>query len=291
MSNPHSFSSGTEKALFRLALGKCYFPGCQKSVIEEVNGHPVVGVQIAHIRGAEPSSARYDPLMTDKERAAFPNLILLCQPHHTYVDRVDPHTYPAAVLEEWKEQNEPVEGLRILRELTLATLESQIEAAVLKVGTLRLVKVDVSWAVRTGPTGWVDVPYSVIPTNESLQNLPIRFCVNVVNEGLADVSIDAIQILTELSGATEYPRYLPDIPPSDLYPQLPYRLRSGDAKAWLLPLEVFSLLDAGLAAALGRIDIASVFTLIRLATGEESESGRVPWTEVLAVVQLAGEAD
>ncbi len=43
--------------------------------------------------------------MTDAERAAFANLILLCSAHHKLVDRDEP-TYPVERLEEWKADNE-----------------------------------------------------------------------------------------------------------------------------------------------------------------------------------------
>ena len=74
MSGPRDYSAGTERALFLLAQGTCYYPDCPTRVITFVEeGVPVVNVHIAHISGAKPWSARFDPAMSDKERAAFDN--------------------------------------------------------------------------------------------------------------------------------------------------------------------------------------------------------------------------
>jgi hypothetical protein len=113
MVNPHSFTSGTEKALFRMTAGTCYFPNCETPVITNVNGTPIVGVEIAHIRGAEPGAARYDASMTDEERCDFRNLILLCTSHHKYVDRLAAAEHSVEVLAKWKRDNEPAEGVGI----------------------------------------------------------------------------------------------------------------------------------------------------------------------------------
>ena len=56
----------------------CYFPDCTIPVIVFVGDEPVCNVQIAHVCGANANSPRYDPSMTDDERRAFANLILLC---------------------------------------------------------------------------------------------------------------------------------------------------------------------------------------------------------------------
>jgi hypothetical protein len=64
--------------------------------------HPVFNLQIAHIRAAERNGPRYVPGMTNDQRRAFANLIFLCMPHHTYVDKIRPQDYPIEVLEKWK---------------------------------------------------------------------------------------------------------------------------------------------------------------------------------------------
>lgn len=68
---------------------------------------PVVTAQIAHIRAARPDGPRYDDPMTDDERHAFRNLILLRTFHHASVD--GPETGSACSVEElteWKTKGE-----------------------------------------------------------------------------------------------------------------------------------------------------------------------------------------
>ena len=54
-----------------------------------IDDEPYINYQIAHIRDAMPGN-RYDPAMTNDERRAFQNLILLCKPHHELVDSRHP---------------------------------------------------------------------------------------------------------------------------------------------------------------------------------------------------------
>jgi hypothetical protein len=74
-------------------------------MIVPVKGHPQFNVQIAHIRAAERNGPRYVPEMTNDQRRAFANLIFLCTPHHSYVDK-RPQDYPIEVLERWKRDRE-----------------------------------------------------------------------------------------------------------------------------------------------------------------------------------------
>jgi hypothetical protein len=98
--------SGTQKALFHLSQGTCYYPECATRVIVFVEQRPIVNVHISHIRGALPGSPKYDTSMSDEERSSFTNLLLLCKPHHDLVDRIEPDRYPAETLEKWKAARE-----------------------------------------------------------------------------------------------------------------------------------------------------------------------------------------
>src|ERR1700722_1625133 len=108
---PRDYTSGTERALYTFSGMACYFPDCSTPVIVFVNGEPVCNAQIAHVRGANPNSARYDPFMTDDERRAFANLILLCTPHHSIVDRLHPANYQPEELQQWKVKREADAGI------------------------------------------------------------------------------------------------------------------------------------------------------------------------------------
>jgi hypothetical protein len=248
--------------------------------MEEVGGKPVVGVQIAHIKGAEPSAARYDPTMTDEERAAFLNLILLCQAHHTTIDRISPEDYPVEILEAWKQENEQDGGLEALHGLTESSLEDLIVAAVAKAGRLREVKVEVSCAVQIGPNEWVATPFEIIGGNEALQARPKQLCVNISNVGSSDVSVDGLRILSEFEGVEGNPHYIPQVVSSELYPQFPFRLLNGDAKNWFVPFEAIQIMRDGLHKATGVRTISNIFVVASLATGEHPESLPILWTDI-----------
>lgn len=103
-----TFSETVVKTLFGFSNNVCGFididtgEACEEQMTDptwkRVNG------EIAHIRGWAPGSARYEVNMTDEERNAFPNLLLLCPGHHKRVDDLDPDRYSVAKMEEMKER-------------------------------------------------------------------------------------------------------------------------------------------------------------------------------------------
>lgn len=127
---PHT---GTHAALVSLCGGTCYWRDCRERVIKEVEGQYVMNLQIAHIRAAEPNGPRYDdgPPISDEDRRAFTNLILLCHPHHTLVDKVEPEKYSVETLHKWKRERETPgqNALRALREVTEEGLQALIGEA------------------------------------------------------------------------------------------------------------------------------------------------------------------
>ena len=100
----------TIKKLFALTGNTCAFQslddgrGCELELARPE--WPRTQGQIAHIRGERPTSARYDERMTDHERAAFENLIVLCPTHHHFVDYVEPDRYTVEVLTAMKDRHE-----------------------------------------------------------------------------------------------------------------------------------------------------------------------------------------
>jgi hypothetical protein len=101
--DPRQYPQAVRAALVALCGGTCYWPGCPEPVIRFVDGDPVSNLQIAHIRAAEPGGPRYASGMTT---SAFRNLILLCHPHHTIVDKRRPQDFPVSTLEKWKAERE-----------------------------------------------------------------------------------------------------------------------------------------------------------------------------------------
>lgn len=271
-----------------MAEGTCYFPGCKTAVITVEDGHHLIGVDIAHIRGAKPGSARYDPNMTDAERAAYPNLILLCAPHHKLVDRLEPAKYPAEVLAEWKAANEGVgasdHANAVVTEANLATLIEEVAA---RMGPSRAVSVELSAGLLSehGVTATtMDELPTILDYNPHLRALQRVLVASVRNIGTAAVSVEAVDLhyeveVPESSGSGDF-ALMGRNDFFSLNPDLPHRLLDGDALHWYTKIETA---DQVVRAASPR-EIASVQARVRLATGETFTSAAEPWSGRLSAV-------
>lgn len=94
----------TVKQLYGSA-SMCAHPTCDEPLLRWIEGFdtPVLNSRIAHIRAASPLGARYDKAMTDEDRRAFDNLVLLCLPHAEEVDlKALADRYPVETLRQWK---------------------------------------------------------------------------------------------------------------------------------------------------------------------------------------------
>lgn len=91
----------TIKRLFAISGNLCAFPHCQQSL---VHGAKVTG-RICHICAASPGGPRYDAGMSDDERHAFENLLLMCPIHHDVID-ADPVAYSVERLTTLKAEHE-----------------------------------------------------------------------------------------------------------------------------------------------------------------------------------------
>jgi hypothetical protein len=106
MSGLRNYSAGTRTALVTLSRGACYAPVCGEPVIKIIEGEYYNNYWIAHIRGAQEGGARHDPSMSEAERKAFTNLLLLCRSHHECVDIRHPDKYSPEILLKWKSDRE-----------------------------------------------------------------------------------------------------------------------------------------------------------------------------------------
>ncbi len=106
MSNKaRSYTRPTLKKLYGLSGNQCAAPDCERVLIarDEIS----VTSKICHIEAASEDGPRYNPSMTDSERAHFDNLILLCDECHTIIDNKENEgKYPVALLKEWKKNHE-----------------------------------------------------------------------------------------------------------------------------------------------------------------------------------------
>ncbi|MCB9234177.1 MAG: hypothetical protein H6581_21150 [Bacteroidia bacterium] len=104
-SSPRAYSHKTLKKLYGLSGNRCAFPGCNRTFLHWENDNNFSN--ICHIEDANQSpntKDRYNPNMTDKERADYENLILLCQVHHEETN--DPDKYGVDTLKEMKRAHE-----------------------------------------------------------------------------------------------------------------------------------------------------------------------------------------
>jgi HNH endonuclease len=130
MPGPRDYARSTIFSLATLGEGKCYWPKppCNAPVTVIINGGPVTNLQIAHIRAAKSNGPRYVPDMSDDERRSWKNLILLCTPHHTMIDKLKPDDYSIEDLEKWKSDRETggLARLKGLSDLTEDRLQEML---------------------------------------------------------------------------------------------------------------------------------------------------------------------
>jgi hypothetical protein len=127
------YKAGVREALFMLSRGRCYAPKCPQRVLRMVDDDPSVNIQIAHINGLNPGSARYDSRLPVEKRNSFGNLLLLCQAHHGPVDdKSKEDKYTKKVLLGWKKDREGAfyQQLAGLDVLGVEDLEAMLVSAV-----------------------------------------------------------------------------------------------------------------------------------------------------------------
>jgi hypothetical protein len=91
----------TLRELFLKSGNLCAFPNCT-ALMMNVDG--VFIGQICHIEAAEPGGERFNWSMTNEERRAASNLMLMCYPHHQVTNDVE--KFSVASLREMKRDHE-----------------------------------------------------------------------------------------------------------------------------------------------------------------------------------------
>lgn len=92
------------KMLYANSAGHCSICRIDLVLETEKDGLKQIG-EMAHIAGENEGSARYDVTMTDEQRYAYDNLLLLCPTCHSTIDNA-PDSYPVAKLKEYKQKHE-----------------------------------------------------------------------------------------------------------------------------------------------------------------------------------------
>jgi hypothetical protein len=122
--NKKTINPSQVKLLWGKSAGRC-------SICKEILHKPsqecenfLIG-EMAHIEGENPGSARYKKNMSDEDRNAYGNLILLCPTHHTIVDK-DENKYTVEALKQKKSDHERWVGDSLrnqIVDITFAELE------------------------------------------------------------------------------------------------------------------------------------------------------------------------
>lgn len=107
MASEDRFKKSVVTTLAKRAANRCSSPECgaiTSGPTDNPDGSVNVG-EAAHIYGAHPGSARYEPSMSSTDRSSISNAIWLCSNCHKLIDD-DPNKYPAGLLFEWQREHE-----------------------------------------------------------------------------------------------------------------------------------------------------------------------------------------
>lgn len=241
--DPHAYRSGTRSALFEMAKGNCYFPECPtKTTVFVKLGQPSVNVHIAHIEGAEPGSPRYREDMTNEERRSFPNLILLCVPHHDLIDHKEPQHYTVEVLREWKASRESAVGSDLieLNEITEESLGGLLEAAVRSARPERAATTEVrsSVLIENGE-GLVMAPLGTYPATSSEVEKSVSLTIRSIGE--LPITVEGVSLYWRLNGD---PKVESKLMGRDDYvgknPRIPKQIAGGESATWMFAIATFA---------------------------------------------------
>lgn len=128
-----NYSRPTIKRLYALSGNQCAFPDCEVLFLnweDETNFS-----NICHIEDANPSthkSDRYNPKMTDKQRADYDNLLLLCPNHH--IETNNTGIYTVEVLKQMKRNHETVIRERIAGQNLISKYPSVLGNVISQIG-------------------------------------------------------------------------------------------------------------------------------------------------------------
>ena len=272
---PRDYLAATVRALYAYSGTKCYFPDCKEPVIVFVRGEPISNVAIAHIRGAKRGSARYDPSMTNHQRRSFPNLLLLCKPHHDVVDKRHPGDYSPEVLVGWKAEREGQAGLdqAILAGLTEDRLLELIERALASVTPQRLLTVELGLGVAALELGQTisfptETARDFFEMYANLGPVVVTLTVRSVGGLRAFVNSHELRLAPSndrLMGINDFPR---------INSPLPAAVEIGESQTWLYDLGKVKDLIGRLQKLRGQV--TSVAGLANLGSGETLESAELP---------------
>ena len=136
MNSPRSryYTTADRALLWSRSAGLCCFPDCNVVCVEEAKygDRSVVIGEIAHMEANSDDGPRANPVLSELQRNAYANLIMLCPTHHEIVDARE-STYTVEILRGWKADREAkvLDFLaREMQSITFAELETITQALV-----------------------------------------------------------------------------------------------------------------------------------------------------------------
>lgn len=91
----------TQRRLFAASAGYCQNPECSDALFVDASGKSIHIAEMAHVFAANDGGPRARPDLSEQERGAFENLVMLCANCHTKVDKA-PEAYPDSMMLHWK---------------------------------------------------------------------------------------------------------------------------------------------------------------------------------------------
>ncbi|WP_144052359.1 hypothetical protein [Anabaena sp. PCC 7108] len=93
--------TNTKLRLFSDSGGYCQNPQCLVPLFKEIGDKQIHIAEMAHVFSASNVGPRANKKLSEEERGAYENLILLCPTCHTIIDKAE-EEYPDSILQEWK---------------------------------------------------------------------------------------------------------------------------------------------------------------------------------------------
>lgn len=133
----------------------------------------------------------------------------MCTVHHKVADGPRRDDYSPDLLQQWKRDNEPAEGIEALESagLTDEILEKVLEQVVAKVVPTREIEVNLepglmTTSLRAAVMGDLEAMYRILDLNEHLKGHPQVVVTDIRNTGTLAVSVAAVDLWLVL-GAPE----------------------------------------------------------------------------------------
>jgi hypothetical protein len=95
----------TKLRLFAASGGFCQNPSCARELFVDTGSKRIHIAEVAHVFAANDNGPRVNRKLSEADRGAFENLILLCSVCHTKIDKAE-EDYPDSIIIAWKRDHQ-----------------------------------------------------------------------------------------------------------------------------------------------------------------------------------------